>query len=145
MKLYVASSWKNDRFPAVLEYLTGQGFECYNFRNPAPGNHGFSWSVIDPNWQDWTTEQYVNALDTPVAREGFGLDRAGMEWADGCVLVLPCGRSAHVEAGIMIGWNKPTVILLEPDTKPTPDLMYLFAGCITDDMGQASDWLKGDR
>ena len=53
-----------------------------------------------------------------------------MVWADVCILLLPCGRSAHSEAGWMQGAGKPTyVILIE---KQEPELMYkLFAGVFT--------------
>jgi hypothetical protein len=38
-----------------------------------------------------------------------------------CVIVLPCGKSAHLEAGYAIGAGKPTVIMLE---NGDPELMY---------------------
>jgi hypothetical protein len=44
-----------------------------------------------------------------------------MEWADIAVLVLPCGRSAHLEAGWFVGAGKQLVILLAPGE---PELMY---------------------
>jgi nucleoside 2-deoxyribosyltransferase len=45
-----------------------------------------------------------------------------MDWADCCVLVLPCGRSAHIEAGYMAGRGKPVwVLAVEPCE---PELMY---------------------
>ena len=44
-----------------------------------------------------------------------------------CVLLLPCGKSAHSEAGWMQGTGKPTYVLLTD--KQEPELMYkLFSG-----------------
>lgn len=42
MKIYVASSWRNERQPEVVEHLRSFGYEVYDFRNPAPGDTGFS-------------------------------------------------------------------------------------------------------
>jgi hypothetical protein len=122
MKIYVASSWRNQYQPAVVTALRNAGHEVYDFRNPPNGSGGFAWSDVDENWQQWTTEQYVNALDHPVSQEGFNSDFDGMKWADCCVMVLPCGRSANTEAGWMKGAGK-IVYVLSP-IKQEPELMY---------------------
>mgnify|MGYP000895361354 FL=1 len=46
-----------------------------------------------------------------------------MHEADYCVLLLPCGRSAHSEAGWMKGQGKK-VFILDLSEHPTPELMY---------------------
>jgi hypothetical protein len=46
-----------------------------------------------------------------------------MEWADTCVLLLPCGRSAHLEAGYFVGAGKELNIVLSNE-KFEPELMY---------------------
>ena len=51
MKLYVASSWRNLNQPTVVELLRKCGHEVYDFRNPAPGDNGFHWEEIDPDWE----------------------------------------------------------------------------------------------
>ena len=98
MKIYVASSWRNNLQPRVVVALREAGHEVYDFRHPAPGNTGFRWSEIAPDWEDWTAEQFREALSHPVAARGFGFDMAALANSDACVLVLPCGRSAHLEA-----------------------------------------------
>lgn len=125
MKLYVASSWRNKYQPEVVEKLRAGGHEVYDFRHPAAGNDGFSWAQIDPAWQSWTPEKYRLALLHPVARHGFGCDLGGMDGAEGCVLVLPCGRSAHLEAGWFMGRGLPVWILVPEPVEP--ELMYLLA------------------
>jgi hypothetical protein len=135
MKIYVASSWRNKFQPAVVAVLKSMGHEVYDFRNPAPGNTGFAWSDVDPNWQDWTTKEYREALDHPVAQDGFSFDFEAMQWADTCLMVLPCGRSANTEAGWMKGAGKK-VFVYSP-IKQEPELMYkLFDGILasTDDI-----------
>jgi hypothetical protein len=131
MKIYVASSWRNQHQPEVVRVLRAVGHEVYDFRNPLPGNNGFHWSEIDPTWQDWTPERYRHALGHPIARRGFARDYEGMCWADCCVLVLPSGRSAHLEAGWMAGRGKRTLIYCPEHVEP--ELMYLLCGpiCVT--------------
>ena len=128
-RIYVASSWKNDEQPGIVRLLRSAGHEVYDFRHPREGDDGFSWSEIDPAWKDWTPEQYIKALSHPAALRGFGLDWSAMEWADTGVLVLPCGKSAHLEAGYFVGAGKSLYILmLDQDT---PELMYKMATVCT--------------
>lgn len=56
------------------------------------------------------------------AERQFAADQEALEWADTCVLVLPCGRSAHTEAGWMAGAGK-RVIAFIPEMV-APELMY---------------------
>lgn len=122
-KIYVASSWRNLKQPAVVEDLRKAGHEVYDFHNPAPGDHGFSWRELDPDWMNWTIHQYVHNVHQPVADRGFKFDRDALNWCDTCVLVLPCGRSAHLEAGYAAGQGKRTIVMLDQD-KFEPELMY---------------------
>ena len=137
MKLYVASSWRNPHQPSLVGDLRVQGHEVYDFRHPPGGDHlGFSWSDVDPEWTRWSAEQYVAALDHPIAVAGFDSDFRAMQWADAGVLVLPCGRSAHLEAGYFVGAGKLLYILLDPDefrpetSTGTTELMYRMATAI---------------
>lgn len=134
VKIYLASSWRNAQQPAVLQALRSSGHEVYDFRNPAPGDDGFHWSEIDPDWKNWTPERYAELLasDNPIIERGFGFDKAALDWCDTCVCLLPCGRSAHLEAGYAIGQGKPTFFLLSPE-RFEPELMYLLGqGLATD-------------
>lgn len=143
MKLYVASSWRNTYYPDVVKRLQAEGFECYDFRNPAPGNHGFAWSEIDPCWEEWSREEFRKALHHPIAQRGFAYDANALRACDACVLVLPCNRSAHLEAGFAIGAKKPTVIYLPEPTEP--ELMYGLADAVVvslEELSRALDTLR---
>ena len=98
-RIYVASSWRNPFFPEVVRRLREAGHEVYDFRNPPHGGKGFRWTDIDENAPNWTFGQYAEGLHLPLAERQFAADMEALEWADTCVLVLPCGRSAHTEAG----------------------------------------------
>ncbi len=126
LSIYLASSWRNPHQPTVLAALRDAGFLVYDFKNPGEGHRGFSWSEIDPEWRSWTPRDWREALAHPIAQRGYSLDRAGMDGADVCVLLLPSGRSAHLEAGYMAGQGKPGFTLaLEP---VEADLMQLLLG-----------------
>lgn len=139
--IYVASSWRNPEHPMVVEVLRRAGHEVYDFRNPRPGDSGFAWAQIDPDWLAWEPRPFRDALNHPTAQAGFASDFEAMERADTFVLALPCGRSAHLEAGWAIGAGKTTAILLHED-KFEPELMYLMADLIACDVGEVVDWLK---
>lgn len=125
-RIYLASSWRNAKQPETAAILRGAGHEVYDFRNPFNGVPGFSWSEIDPQWQAWSAKKYRELLTTsPIAARGFLSDLRGMMWADTCVLLLPCGRSAHLEAGWFCGQGKRCIILTGDGEEP--ELMALLA------------------
>lgn len=123
-KIYVASSWRNLMQPDVVDLLRFQGHEVYDFKNPREGDKGFHWSEIDPQWKGWSPDEFRDSLDHPVAVRGFKSDFDAMKWAGVGVLVMPCGRSAHLEAGYFVGAGKPLYILLSDGE---PELMYAMA------------------
>lgn len=110
------------------------GHEVYDFREPWPGQEGFSWRECAPrsefspqqDWKRWPPAHYRMVLEThPAAAQGFLTDFRAMKRADVGVLVMPAGRSAHLELGWMAGAGKRTVILWAADCEP--ELMALLA------------------
>lgn len=136
--VYVASSWRNEQYPEVVKRLRDAGFNVYDFRNPPSGDHGFWWDSIDPQYMDWTPYKYKEMLMHPKAMKQFDNDIKAMKSCDVCVLVLPCGRSAHTEAGWFAGQGKKVLAYI-PE-KQEPELMYkLFDGvcCSMDELIEA--------
>ena len=121
-RIYVASSWRNTCYPEVVARLKEAGHEVYDFRNPPHGGNGFRWTDIDNNAPNWTFGQYAEGLHHPKAERQFAADLEALEWADTCVLVLPCGRSAHTEAGWMSGAGKKVIAYIPEMVEP--ELMY---------------------
>jgi hypothetical protein len=68
-------------------------------------------------------EEYRKALTHPIAEDGFARDFEALQKADVVLLVLPCGRSAHLELGWAVGAGKRTIILLDGPVV-VPELMY---------------------
>lgn len=123
--IYVASSWRNAYQPIVVDLLRGRGHDVYDFRNPAPGDNSFHWSEIDENWLRWTPEEYRKALQDTLAVEGFKKDHDAMLRSSLGVLVLPSGRSAHIEFGWLLGRGAKGIIYIPEPCEP--ELMYKLA------------------
>lgn len=121
LKIYVASSWRNEQQQEVVKLLRGVGHTVYDFKDPALGFH---WRDIDSGWREWTPQIMRQALDHHLLNKVFAHDFEAMKWADACVTVLPCGRSAHLETGWFIGNKKPSLILLSDGD---PEMMYKMA------------------
>jgi len=141
VKIYVASSWRNTSQPDVVTTLRRVGHEVYDFRNPVP-DHAFHWSEIDPDWQRWNPVTFREALEHPIARAGYASDMAALESADAVILILPCGRSAHLELGYAVGRGQHTAILLGDSE---PELMYRMADCLAISIEEVIDWLARCR
>ena len=128
-RIYVASSWRNTKQQEIVRDLRHKGHAVYDFRNPFNGIPGFSWTKLDEGWQNWTARKYRELLTThPIAALGYQNDMRAMEWADTCLLVLPSGRSAHLEAGWFAGRGKRLIILTQDGEEP--ELMALMANHI---------------
>lgn len=140
--VYVASSWRNPIQPAVCAVLTAAGIDHYDFRNP-PDSAAFSWDQVGgPNVTiDGMADcdSYRKMLEEPVAQAGFAADFAAMEKADTFVLVLPCGKSAHLELGWAVGAGKRTAILLEDPIQP--ELMYRMVDHLSPSVHELLGWL----
>ena len=134
-KIYVASSWRNEFYPEVVEALRAVGHDVYDFRNPPSGDKGFKWANVNPNYMEWSPQEYREQLHCEKVERQFKNDIEAMRSCDTCVLVLPCGRSAHTEAGWFAGQGKKTIAYIP--TKQEPELMYkLFDGiaCTLDEL-----------
>lgn len=134
--------------PHVVQLFRDQGHEVYDFKNPREGDDGFHWSEVMENYHKGSENstadvaEYVLALHHPIAEAGFKSDFDAMEWADAFCLVLPCGRSAHLELGWACGAGKKTAILMDPDIdgQVTPELMYKMVDYIAVGYASLSHW-----
>lgn len=147
--IYVASSWRNPMQQAVVQTLRAAKIDCYDFRNPGEGSVGFSWretrsaaapASVPAKGSDWEqVDEYLRMIQHPRAVEGYANDYAAMERADAFVMVLPCGKSAHLELGWAIGAGKRTAILLEDPVEP--ELMYRGADYLAPHLMDLLGWL----
>ncbi len=149
MRIYVASSWRCQFQQAAVYALRCLGHEVYDFRGPGSGwgelegsDGGFHWSEVDPDWKEWRYDipRYLRGLSHPRAVEGFNRDMDALKLADACILVNPCGQSAHAELGWAAGAGKRTAAWCPVIREP--DLMLKMASYITANWEDIERWLS---
>jgi hypothetical protein len=124
--------------------LKGQIYLIGSLRNPlvtdlgnALRKEGFSifddWMAAGPEaddyWQKYETEKgntYGEALKGAAATNVFEFDKRHLDESAGAVLVMPAGKSGHLELGYMVGCGKWTAIYFDK-TPDRYDVMYQFA------------------
>ena len=120
-KLYLISSLRIDTVRDLANELRELGFDVFD-----------DWHAAGPQaddiWRDYEKQRgrtYLEALQGHHAKHVFALDEKHLAESDVAVLLLPAGKSGHLELGIHLGKGKPGYILLdEPDRW---DVMYQFA------------------
>ena len=132
MKVYVASSWRNDVYPQVLEVLRQAGHDVYDFRHQG----GADW-----NPTEITSDELFSFLNHPKVSSIFKKDMDALVESDAVVCVLPCGRSAHLELGYGIGAGKRTVLLWHDGD--APDIMHKAVDAIVFDVADIPGALSG--
>lgn len=128
-KIYIASSWRNLSQPRIVALLRSEGHDVYDFMNPTIDDRGFHWSQIDEEWQTWTPAAYRESLTHPIVQWGFRYDMDALEEADIVVLLLPSGRSAHVEAAYHRGQDG--IVIVHMPEHCEPELMYKLFNALT--------------
>lgn len=134
MKVYVASSWRNEVYPEVVEVLRQAGHEVYDFRYQ--GSSGW-------NPTEMTSGELFDFLDHPKVHSIFQRDMDALVASDAVVCVLPCGRSAHLELGYGIGAGKRTVLLWHDGD--APDIMHKAVDAIVFEVSDIAGALEGGQ
>ena len=131
-RIYIASSWKNKFQQQLVEELRKRGHKVYDFKHPNGRNDVPVWESVSvtQNLRSAYVEKCLKGKDF----KRMLLDRqsikrfeehfAAMQDADTCILLLPAGRSSHIEAGHMNGMGK-RVFVMDTSKEVTPELMYL--------------------
>ena len=132
-RIYLSSSWKNGTQPVLVKELRKRGHKVYDFRHPQGRNDRNVWESVsrrkglrqayDQNMI--LPSDFDQLLADEKARERFEEHFAAMSDADTCVIILPCGRSSHAEAGWMAGHGK-RVFVFDTEQYVKPELMYLM-------------------
>lgn len=144
-KVYVASSWRNEYYDLLVNELRCMGFKVYDFKRPdGKITSGFQWSRIDKLWKNWDTKEFREHLNGCYAQFGFNRDFDAMKSADICVMCLPCGRSAHLEAGWMKGAGKKVFAFIPLHVNIEPELMYGMLDGIALNIQELIQMLKED-
>lgn len=97
----------------------------------------------DDKWMEYEKARghtLAEALQGHAAQHVFKFDREHIESSRCVVLVMPAGKSGHLELGFACGLGKRTAILLDKEPERY-DVMYAFADLVTSNVGELTDWL----
>lgn len=119
--VYVIGSLRNPIIPDIGNRLRSIGWDVFDDWHAA-GPHA------DDEWKRYEEERgntYREALKGYAAKHVFEFDLFHLDRCDAALLVLPAGKSGHLELGYMVGSGKRTGVVL--DTPERWDVMYQFA------------------
>ncbi len=107
MKIYIASSLKNQKeVIALAEYLEKYGFEVDAFCRCNDKKYAFHWSELVDDEDDLANYDAIEMLADPRTLRAFKEDMKWLDWSDCVIMLMPCGRSSHLEAGYAKGQGK---------------------------------------
>lgn len=122
MRIYLIGSLRNPKVPDAAARLRREGHDVFD-----------DWYAAGPEaddyWRDYEKgrgHDFKRALDGYAAGHVYEFDRHHLERCDAAVLLMPAGKSAHLELGWVLGRGKLGYIVLEDDPERF-DVMYKFA------------------
>ena len=128
-KLYLIGSLRNEEIPSIANRLRKLGFDVFDDWY-SPGPHA------DEEWKNYEMRRgrtYLQSLKGFHAQHVFDFDKRHLDSSDFCVLILPAGKSGHLELGYMKGLGRKCYILLEKDADRW-DIMYKFVDGVYDNI-----------
>lgn len=133
--LYLIGSMRNPNIPDLAKALRELGVDVFDdWHSPGP--------ETDDYWQAYEKHRgrtFREALDGYHAKHVFALDKLHLDRCDAAAMVLPAGKSGHLELGYTIGRGKPAYIILPDEPPERFDIMYVLATRIFD---SAADFVR---
>jgi len=137
--IYLIGSLRNPRIIEISKLLTSSGNEIFSDWFAAG-------EIADDSWKMYEKalgRTFKEALKGYAAQHVFQFDMKHLTRADVGVLVLPAGKSGHLELGYLIGQGKPAYILLDGKNEDRWDVMYNFADDVFYDVEELVKCLSG--
>lgn len=135
--IYLIGSLRNPKVPEIANALRGHGLETFDDWYAAGER-------ADDSWRDYEQQRghsYAEALIGYAAEHVFRFDLYHIDRSSAGLLVLPAGKSGHLELGYILGQGKPGYILL--DSPDRWDVMYKFATLVTTDLQEIINEIGG--
>lgn len=139
--LYLIGSLRNERVPELAKQLRRELSDVEVFDD---------WYAAGPEaddcWKEYETSRqrdYISALSGHAARHVFEFDKYHIDRCTHALLVLPAGKSGHMEIMYaQYGSGAKTAILLAEDVRW--DVMYQFIPTVIERDEQIGEWINGD-
>ena len=121
--IYLIGSLRDRNVPIIGEQLRkATGFEIFD-----------QWWTASEDADDWLRDyfkfrglSYKDAIHSYAAKHIFDFDKHHLDRSDIGVMVMPSGKSCHLELGYLIGCGKPGYVLFDAVPERV-DIMYNFA------------------
>jgi hypothetical protein len=120
--IYLIGALKNENVPILAEKIRKLGYDVFD-----------DWYSAGPEADSYFNQyrlarglNYKDALNSYAARHIFEFDKLHLDRADIVVLVMPAGKSGHLELGYSIGKGKTGYILMDGEPERV-DQMHSFA------------------
>jgi len=129
-QIYIIGSLRNEKIPHIAKQLRELGFDVFDdWFSPGP--------EADEFWRKYEQVRgstYKQALSNWAGKHVFEFDKFHIDRSQIGVLIMPAGKSGHLELGYMIGQGKPGFIFFEEEPERW-DVMHQFATeiCVTMD------------
>jgi len=136
--IYVGGSTRNQKIGEFANKIeTELGIEAFaDWAQPGPEADSF--------WRSYSQmrgRSYRQALKSHGADQIFDFDYEHLNRCDAMVLLLPAGKSAHMELGFTRGRGKPGFVVFEEEPERW-DVMYKFATEIFFSQEEFIEYLK---
>lgn len=123
--IYIIGALKNQEVVSLANELTAEGFEAFaDWITPGPEADTFLL-----NYAKARGLNYKQAMQSYAAKHVFEFDKYHIDRCDAVVMLMPCGKSGHLELGYARGQGKPGFILFDKEPERF-DVMYQFASDI---------------
>jgi len=136
--VYLISSLKNNKqVHCVHKTLEELGYEVFS-----------DWLSAGPDADDYLRDyyrergfNYRQIMKSYSAQQIFKYDKYHLDRCDCAIMVMPAGKSGHLELGTVIGSGKPGYILFDSEPERV-DIMHGFATGIFLSMEEMIDHFK---
>jgi hypothetical protein len=139
-KIYLIGSLRNPKVPEIAKKMREAGHEVFD-----------DWFAAGPEaddyWQRYEQDKghnFKDALEGYAANHVYHYDRSHLDRNEIAVLLLPAGKSGHLELGYMIGQGKPGYILFDDVMPDRWDVMYLFSSGVFFDLATLLAKINGE-
>ena len=137
-RIYLIGSLRNAEVAKLGNLLRNEGFDIFD-----------DWHAAGPEaddfWQKYEIAKGNNfrqALAGAAAQNVFAFDKRNLDASDAVIMVMPAGKSGHLELGYMAGKGKKTCIFMNGEPERF-DVMYNFADYVALNEAEVIEWAKG--
>lgn len=138
MRVYIIGSLRNPKIPELGNALRADGMYAFDDWYGAGHEADDQWLLYERT----RGRSYEEALYGEAANHIFTFDKRHLDDSDAGVLVMPAGKSGHLELGYLAGKGAETYVLFDGEPERW-DVMYQFANKVFFNQDELVSHLKG--